>query len=161
MIVGASTSNFTVESRTVLFTRSSQTPLLNSLLFYGEEQLSIISLIYQYSLWNGGSLCVCFGSTKNENVIQSPPKPAQFHIPPTGTSSAQPFLQLQRHNLWHLPPLIALNIKRDQQPFSLSFFDTTAYMLCKEGLCKRLPPLPQLWLTSESRSTCIRWFQGV
>lgn len=70
------------------------------------------------------------------------PDQHSFTVPPTGTSSAQPFLKIQRHNLWHSPPLIALNIKRDQQPFSLSFFNAAAYMLCKEGLCKRLPSPP-------------------
>lgn len=58
MIVVEATSNFTVASRkvrTVLFTVFSQTQLLNSLLFYGEEQLSMTSLICQYLLWNDGS----------------------------------------------------------------------------------------------------------
>lgn len=55
MIVVEATSNFTVESRKVLFTMFLQTQLLNSLLFYGEEQLSMISLICQYLLWSDGS----------------------------------------------------------------------------------------------------------
>lgn len=58
MIVVEATSNFTVEGRkvrTVLFTMFSQTQLLNSLLFYGEKQLSMISLIFKYLLWNDGS----------------------------------------------------------------------------------------------------------
>lgn len=59
-------------------------------------------------------------------------------IPPTETYSAQPFLQLQRHNLWHPPPLITPCIKRDQQTFSV----TAASMLCKDKLCKALSPPP-------------------
>lgn len=62
-----------------------------------------------------------------------------------GTSSAQPFLQPQRPNLWHSPPLIALNMKRDQQPFSLSFFFfLTLLLTCyvKRGYVRGSLPSP-------------------
>lgn len=65
-------------------------------------------------------------------------------VPPAGTSSAQPLLELQRRNLWHPPPLIALNIKRDQQPFSLSFFFLTLLLACyvKRGCVRGSLPSP-------------------
>lgn len=59
-------------------------------------------------------------------------------VPPTGTSSAQP------HNLWHSPPLIAPNIKGDQQPFSLSGFFFLLLLTCyvKRGYVRGSLPSP-------------------
>lgn len=89
--------------------------------------------------------------------------PTHWHIPSSVPHS------LTNTSLWHSSLYIRLHIKpsklfhtlqvplKDQEPFCMSFLIPSLTCTVR-GLCKMLLPLPQLWLTSESSSTCIRWF---
>lgn len=100
--------------------------------------------------------------------------PFSFLLPlshPLAHPELSPSYSRAHTNLWHFPFQIRRRIMpsklfhtpwvplRDQEPFCTSFLmPSLECTASRGGLCKRQLPLPQLWLTSESSSTCIRWF---